>query len=154
MRWYVYYDTGFLWPVSPNKNKKEFRVLGSAASEDLVFNSRTWGTSAHWAFHSVPYYQATGQAWLYMNVGPEIMIRRGTWYCLELHILKGQGTGAFEGWVNDVQKWQYLNIYTGSEPIQSMELMVTFDGTSPINQYQWVDDFVVSDQKIGCGTTP
>src|SRR5207245_182365 len=66
-----------------------------------------------------------------------------------LHIKKGNPS-TFEGWVDSVQKWSYPSVNMGTGLIQQLMLLGTFAGGSPIDQYQWVDQFVVSDQRIGC----
>ena len=95
---------------------------------------------------------AVGRHKCRLTIGAEIQIERQKWYCLELHIKKGQGTGIFEGWVDGVKKWNYQGIYMGLQSIAYMTLVGVLNRGPAVNQYQWVDQFVVSDQRIGCIT--
>jgi hypothetical protein len=144
VRWYTSYSSNFMWPAGAAEDKNEFRATEGDTSQSIVFGTRTSGGSAIWGAYNQP---AVG--WMWMNVGPDIIVQREQWYCLELHIKKGN-PGIFEGWVDGVQKWNYPNINMGRSPIQQITLLGNFRGGAPIDQSQWVDQFVVSDQRINC----
>lgn len=92
-----------------------------------------------------------------MNMGSSVSIQADQWYCIELHIIKGTA-GVFEGWIRDTgsieQKWSYQNVDLGSEPITSVELMSAINVNPVSEAVQWIDEFAIADQRIGCDPIP
>jgi hypothetical protein len=82
----------------------------------------------------------------------------GKWYCVEAHVRlndPGQSDGVFELWIDDYLEARHANLnwigdFTGYG-INTVFLENYWNAGSPVEQYRYMDNFVVSTQRIGCG---
>jgi hypothetical protein len=81
----------------------------------------------------------------------------GQWYCVEAHVkLNGAGlsNGVFEMWLNDVLDARVTGLnWVGSYSaygINSLMLENYWNAGSPVAQERYIDNLVVSTQRIGC----
>ncbi len=93
---------------------------------------------------------------------PHIGIQPGQWYCLEFE-LKANTPGLHDGyqkmWINDQFKGEVDNMrWRDTTDLRINAMQLTFSGGGPKAEHKWIDNVVVSTQKIGCasssGVTP
>src|SRR5665213_3049560 len=82
----------------------------------------------------------------------------GKWYCVEAHVRlndAGQSNGVFELWIDDYLEARHTDLnWLGSFAgygINTVFLENYWNAGSPVDQYRYIDNFVVSTQRIGCG---
>lgn len=136
IRWFTYFDHRFRWPNEPGTMPDGFLIRG-----------HTVNAAPQWQLYGI------GQNFP-ANLGTE-SIQLERWYCMELHVKTGgPGVAVLEGWIDDVQRWDYRgNIDLGSNPIKSLDLASTSNASPPVQETQWIDELVVADARVGCGTT-
>jgi hypothetical protein len=160
VRLYAYYSPGFLFSTVADKF---FALLDNAGR-------------APWAWHIMwgdpePHMEneAHGNTNYYQNSNlPAFTWQTGKWHCLEMHVKQGSGNGILEGWVDNVQKFNYANVNfpsawnalfisgygnTGSDNQAACTAAgFTWDGTychrGP--QQRYFDNIVISTKRIGC----
>ena len=82
----------------------------------------------------------------------------GTWYCVEAHVRlndPGQSNGIFELWIDDFVEARHTDLnwigqFSGYG-INTVFLENYWNAGSPIAQSRYMDNVVVSTQRIGCG---
>lgn len=82
----------------------------------------------------------------------------GKWYCVEAHVRlndPGQSNGVFELWIDDYIEANHSNLnwigdFSGYG-INTVFLENYWNAGSPVEQQRYLDNFVVSTQRIGCG---
>ena len=82
----------------------------------------------------------------------------GKWYCVEAHVRlndPGQSNGVFELWIDDYVEAHNTNLnWIGDFTdygINTVFLENYWNAGSPVEQQRYLDNFVVSTQRIGCG---
>jgi len=82
----------------------------------------------------------------------------GKWYCAEAHVRlndAGASNGVFELWIDDYLEARHTDLnWLGSFAgygINTVFLENYWNAGSPVDQYRYIDNFVVSTQRIGCG---
>ncbi len=82
----------------------------------------------------------------------------GKWYCVEAHVrLNDAGTsnGVFELWIDDYIEARHTDMnWLGrfaDYGINTVFIENYWNAGSPVDQYRYVDNFIVSTQRIGCG---
>jgi hypothetical protein len=88
---------------------------------------------------------------------PRIGIQPGQWYCLEFE-LKANTPGLHDGyqkmWINDQFKGEVNNMrWRDTTDLRINAVQLTFSGGGPKTEHRWIDNVVVSTQKIGCVAT-
>jgi hypothetical protein len=83
----------------------------------------------------------------------------GKWYCVEVHMKlndAGKSNGLNELWINGTLEAQSTNInWVGSYDafgINALFIENFWNAGSPVAQERYIDNLVVSTQRIGCGT--
>jgi hypothetical protein len=93
---------------------------------------------------------------------PRDALQPGRWYCLELE-QKANTPGLHDGlhrmWIDGVFKGEAMNIrWRDTTDLRINAFQLTFSGSVPLTEQVWIDNVVVSTQKIGCitssGVTP
>lgn len=82
----------------------------------------------------------------------------GKWYCVEAHVQlndAGASNGVFELWIDDYLEARHVDLnWLGSFAeygINTVFLENYWNAGSPVDQYRYMDNFVVSTERIGCG---
>jgi len=82
----------------------------------------------------------------------------GRWYCVEAHVRlndAGLSNGGFELWIDDHLEARHADLnWLGSFAefgINTVFLENYWNAGSPADQYRYMDNFIVSTQRIGCG---
>jgi hypothetical protein len=85
---------------------------------------------------------------------PRDALQTNRWYCLELEVqanTPGQHDGFQKMWIDGTLKGQQSNMrWRDTTDLRINALQLTFSGIVPIAQHLWIDNAVVSTQKIGC----
>lgn len=86
---------------------------------------------------------------------PREALRPGRWYCVEFEVQAnspGQHDGYQNMWIDGVRKGRVSGIrWRDSSDIRINAFQLTFSGSVPVTQRMWMDDVVVSTERIGCG---
>jgi len=97
-----------------------------------------------------------GMYWgnFFFQKDPREAIQPGRWYCLELE-LQANKPGTRDGfqrmWIDGVFKGESLNMrWRDTTDVRINALQLTFSGEVAVAQRLWIDNLVVSTQKIGC----
>lgn len=97
------------------------------------------------------------------QTNPRIGLQVTQWYCLELEVqanTPGQHDGFQKMWIDGTFKGQVSNMrWRDTTDLRINAFQLTFSGVVPITEHLWIDNVVVSTQKIGCAggqqdTTP
>ena len=82
----------------------------------------------------------------------------GKWYCIEAHVklnTSGNSDGIFEFWINDTLQAGTYNLNWVHDfddyGINAIFLENYWNGGSPADQERYMDNFVISIKRIGCG---
>lgn len=82
----------------------------------------------------------------------------GRWYCIEAHVRlndPGESNGVFELWIDDWLEAQHTGLnWLGSYTdygLNSVFFENYWNAGSPVEQMRYMDNIVVSTQRIGCG---
>jgi hypothetical protein len=85
----------------------------------------------------------------------------GAWYCVEAHVRlndAGQSNGLFELWIDDQLEARHADLdwlgQFNEYGLNSVFIENYWNAGSPVAQSRYIDNFVVSTQRIGCGTSP
>lgn len=85
---------------------------------------------------------------------PREALRPGRWYCLEFEVQAnkpGQHDGYQKMWIDGVLKGGVSGIrWRDSADVRINAFQLTFSGAVPVTQRMWMDDIVVSTERIGC----
>jgi len=89
---------------------------------------------------------------------PRDALQPGRWYCLELE-QKANTPGLHDGlqrmWIDGVLKGEVLNMrWRDTTDLRINAFQLTFSGSVPVTEHLWIDNVVVSTQKIGCVSSP
>ncbi len=165
-RWHM--KNSLNWKWSANGNKMVF-MLGPV--DRLVMFDQGLFRGSTPAFLTT--YSSPEPPNRYPNVSAFNWPNDGSWVCIEMKITVNStslGTdGAVQGWINNVLSYDYPNINISTKDTLNSLIMPsgywncktgqhpTCDYSDPDNQhplmYRWIDNIVVSKQRIGCGTT-
>ena len=160
IRFYQKWSSNFKWS---RVSTKGFSTLSPLQS--IYHWKSPWG-SGEMVFNTT---KDANRSTHYANVnGNGFFPNLDQWYCLESHFkYDTNGTnGLIEVWVNGVKRWNYPNIQVEDPPAQMTGLMLSgywncvkgpeknYACDQPEDQhplmYRWLDNFVVSKQRIGC----
>jgi hypothetical protein len=87
---------------------------------------------------------------------PTVQIPVDRWTCIEQELLAntpGQHDGLQRVWVNDTLVVQHAGMrWRDTLNLQTLQFQLSFSLTPPQTQQYWVDNVVVSTQRIGCST--
>ncbi|MFQ5850252.1 MAG: hypothetical protein ACE5JU_06635 [Candidatus Binatia bacterium] len=154
VRFYVFWSPGYQWTPGRTQGKKVLRTFGE---KDIIFKvrGRERSDASHvgnkFRIYSDAGYAIGHQFNYEENLGLKTNVESGKWYCIEIHIKKGQGKGIIEWWINDQKKAEYLNAWTGSKPIKKIRIGGNSSPSKPgRDQTEWYDEVVMSDSRIGC----
>ena len=99
-----------------------------------------------------------GMYWgnFFFQTDPREAVQPGRWYCLELE-LQANTPGAHDGfqrmWIDGAFKGEVLNMrWRDTTDVRINALQLTFSGAVAVTKRLWIDNVVVSTQKIGCMT--
>ena len=85
---------------------------------------------------------------------PPTTIQPGIWTCLEFEVqanTPGSADGFERVWINDVLKGEVLNMrWRDTTNLQTNAFQLSFSASSAISSHMWIDNIVVSTQRIGC----
>jgi hypothetical protein len=85
---------------------------------------------------------------------PRDALLTNQWYCLELEVqanTPGQHDGFQNMWIDGARKGQVSNMrWRDTTDLRINALQLTFSGTVPATEHLWIDNVVVSTQKIEC----
>jgi hypothetical protein len=97
-----------------------------------------------------------GKYWgnFFFQNDPRDALQPGRWYCLELE-LKANTPGLHNGlqkmWIDGSFKGEVSNMrWRDTTNLRINAFQLTFSGAVPVTQHVWIDNVVVSTQKIGC----
>jgi hypothetical protein len=86
---------------------------------------------------------------------PPVQFQRGVWNCIELEVqlnTPGQHNGYQRSWINGKLASETLSMrWRDTTNLTNNAFQLTFSGIPAINTNMWVDNVVVSTQRIGCG---
>ncbi len=97
-----------------------------------------------------------GRYWgnYFFQTDPRDALLTDRWYCLELEVqanTPGQHNGLQRLWIDGTAKGEAQNIrWRDTTDLKINAFQLTFSGTVPVTEHLWVDNVVVSTQKIGC----
>jgi hypothetical protein len=98
----------------------------------------------------------------YVQFTPQTAIQPGVWTCLEFEV-QGNTPGSSNGfervWINDVLRGEVLNRrWRDTTNLKTNAFQLTFSASPAVTSHMWVDNIVVSTERIGClsaaGTPP
>jgi hypothetical protein len=183
IRWYERWSGNSQFGVIGGKNV-EMRTIGAGGATLFPITTSGDGTYGNGFAGLLPADIATidpvaGTRLGYpANMNGVFHIAGDTWYCFEVRFtlpttnnpFGGVGNGYVQGWVNDVQHWEYPNtqlLATGGARVENILISAYYNcvpdndclNGNPANahpdQYRWHDNFIVSSQRIGClGAAP
>jgi hypothetical protein len=83
-------------------------------------------------------------------------LQLGRWYCLELE-LKANAPGSHDGlqrmWIEGIFKGEALNMRSrDTTDLRINTFQLTVSGSVPVTQHLWIDNVVVSAQRIWCAS--
>ena len=90
---------------------------------------------------------------------PREAIQGGRWYCLELEVKAnqpGQRDGVQRVWINDEYKGEVTGMrWRDTDQVRINAFQLTFSASPvPVTEHVWIDQVVVSTQRIGCSVSP
>lgn len=143
---------GHLWSGTSPGPDQAFLFLDPASGTDAAGNLRT-----------TTYNDFPNLRWLGAVQGITPIFdpnHTGQWHCIEVRMRlndPGQSNGIFEFWINDKLEAQRANLnWVGSYQeygINAIFLENYWNAGSPVSQERYLDNFVVSTQRIGCGSS-
>jgi hypothetical protein len=141
---------GHVWSGGPNSN---YLLLDPTSGTDTAGNLQTTQYNDGANFRWLGYAQSSTPIFDSAHVGQ--------WQCVEAHMKlndSGQSNGVFELFVNGQLEVQRAGLnWVGSYSdygINTIFVENYWNNSSPVVQERYIDNFVVSTQKIGCGTLP
>ncbi|HEX2056428.1 MAG TPA: hypothetical protein VHF07_08035 [Nitrospiraceae bacterium] len=90
---------------------------------------------------------------------PREAVQPGRWYCLELEV-KANQPGLRDGyqrmWINDIFKGDTTGMrWRDTTDVRINAVQLTFSASPvPIREHVWIDNLVVSTERIGCTVSP
>ncbi|MCI0426445.1 MAG: hypothetical protein L0Z46_00340 [Nitrospiraceae bacterium] len=169
-RFYIKNSSNWVW--SGNGNKLSF-VGNATIGHNIMIDQGIFGDNKTVL---IPQYGSPA-TWYYQNVA-SVSWPLNKWVCTEMHFKAntvGQANGAIEGWIDGIKVFNYSAVNldktsgagtfsqigpsgywncTTGQPINGS----TCDTSSQANQhptmYRWIDNVVVSTQRIGCLGAP
>jgi hypothetical protein len=133
---------------------------GSPTSNYLVIDPYS-GTDLSGKLVTTTYNDFPRLRWLGARRGRTPLFDRthvGNWYCVEGHVRlndAGQSNGVFEMWIDDWLEARDANLnWVGNFSeygLNTVFLENYWNAGSPVDQTRYMDNFVVSTQRIGCG---
>ena len=133
---------------------------GDSASWNYLFIDPASGTDASGAIQTTTYNDFTNLRWLGAARGSSAVFApasQGSWHCIEAHARlndSGAANGLFELWVDghaDASR-ELLNWVGGygGYGINAVFLENYWNAGSPVSQSRYLDNLVISTQRIGC----
>lgn len=136
---------------------------GGSGGNYLVLDPAS-GTDAQGNVRTTKYNDFANLRWLGAQVGKTPIFDAahvGQWYCIETRVRvndPGQSNGVFELWINGNLEARATNLnWVGSYSaygINALLLENYWNNGSPRQQERYIDNLVVSTQRIGCGESP
>jgi len=166
-RWYVKHSSNWLWSPIATKHLEQLAVGGY----NNIFMMHGGGTGSTSATQQLVQfgYNTTPSGNFDQNVNGPVTMVNNRWYCLELRLTMntsaGSSDGYLQGWIDDVQHWEYPNVRldpTSSSSSYQTGFMVSgywncttnpcsaSSANNHPNMYRWIDNIVVSTARIGC----
>lgn len=133
---------------------------GDAASWDYLFVDPASGTDSTGVIRTTTYNDFTNLRWLGARKGAAAVFAPaalGRWHCVEAHARlnsAGQADGLFESWVDGQpdalrEGLNWVGNYT-AYGINAVFIENYWNAGSPVSQERYLDNLVVSTQRIGC----
>lgn len=166
VRWYTKWSSSFIFSPIATKNIS----LDTPGLQVYYIGWAQWGNTIK------QYDQATDMIYNGNLNGGNLTPTLDQWYCFEFHFklnsTPSTADGILEGWIDDVKRWNYTGQILDTRATASAKvtgflisgywncLGPSFDCTQPQDQhplmYRWVDNLVISTQRVGClsGTPP
>lgn len=174
IRWYQKWSSNWIWPGDQQKLAK---VKGPEQSQNfkqswrnnfINLTKRTPNSTLNetYVFADLA---ATGESpsdWRQTDSDSatrNFPLERNRWYCIEIYVKSntpGRNDAEFAYWIDDDRKFYLTNSFnrgTSTRGITTVELqhvLQTGGSPNPIDTPTWMDNVVVSDQRIGCGDVP
>lgn len=163
VRWYTKFSANFRWSFVATKHMEV--LTDNNHQHHLVWFSSGGGTS------KTPSNAFGYASWFpEQNVNGALVMVPDRWYCQEMRLTMnsaGQSDGYLQGWIDEVQHWEYPNAKLDDSPGVMNGMMLSgywncYSGgsgsescTDPANDYhplmqRWHDNIVVATQRIGC----
>ena len=119
------------------------------------------GTDAAGNLQTTTYNDFGNLRWLGADIGDTALFATagvGQWYCIEAHVKlndAGSSNGVFELWIDDVLDAQRTGLnWVGAYAAYGMNAVFVenfWNVGSPAQQERYIDNFIVSTERIGCG---
>ena len=151
VRWYERYSPGWIWSTVATKG-----IF-------LLPSDPSWGVATGTKFSS-------GDYKAHVNLEPEpfssgVVIQPGQWYCFELRWTQ---SGICQLWIDDVLRIDRSGLGVSPGGVTQFTVSGYYNSSEgqpasctgqvpcgvPQLQYRWIDDIVVSTERIGCGASP
>jgi len=149
IRWLERYSPDWTWSgiaqkiLFVNRNAKSIK-------EGLMF-STAWGSDEP----RVDFENMGDRSDLLQNVGTRKGFGDGQWHCQEWYVKAGP-SGSIKLWIDGELKMDHPNVPLPFSVLEGILLSAYYNegGNTPTGvphlQYRWIDDFVVSTNRIGC----
>ena len=134
---------------------------GSAPGSNYLVIDPYSGTDAAGTLKTTTYNDFPRLRWLGAERAATPIFDRahvGKWYCVEAHVRlndAGASNGVFELWIDDYIEARHADLnwlgQFADYGINTVFLENYWNAGSPVDQYRYIDNFVVSTQRIGCG---
>ena len=90
---------------------------------------------------------------------PREAVMTGLWYCLELEVkanLPEQRDGYQRMWINDQFKGEVVDMrWRDTTDVRINAVQLTFSASPvPVTEHVWIDNVVVSTERVGCSISP
>jgi hypothetical protein len=163
IRWWQKWQTGFEFQ-SGSGDQKIFML-------DALDPENEWGQTANWKLYLhmadsgaaeselvVDRYIQAGDQWeVYRQNRGQVEFATDRWYCIEAevkHNTPRQNDGRIRIWIDDAVVLDHSNVRLRDDATSwnAIQLNGWYDGAVPRDQSSWIDQIIVSTQRIGCGS--
>lgn len=139
-------------------------VWSSGSGHNFLMIDPASGTDAAGTLQTTQYNDFDNLRWIGGSVGSTPIFNSaniGQWHCVEAHMRlndAGQSNGVFEMWIDDNLDARSIGLnWLGSYSaygINALFIENYWNAGSPQDQSRYIDNIVVSTERIGCGESP